>query len=367
MGERNGDAIRGRVRGSLLAGAVGDALGAPVEFLSLAEIRARCGAEGVTGFLPAYGRSGGAITDDTQMTLFTAEGIIRSLVRQSYKGICHPPSVVLRSYWRWLTTQGEPWPSAAAPPDADDGWLVGVEALHQRRAPGNTCLSALRRGELSTSDTPVNNSKGCGGVMRAAPIGLTGVEDSFELAKDCAALTHGHPSGYLSAGFLAEVIRWLIRGHDLNAALDTAERRCRRESGADEVLEAVEVARDLAAAGPATPERVEQLGAGWVAEEALAIGVYCALAGDGLADSLLLAVNHSGDSDSTGSITGNLLGALHGDAAIPSTLLDDLELVEVIEAVADDLHDAFHGEGVGGEYAPRDDTSERWWSRYPGF
>lgn len=367
MGESNGEVIRGRVRGSLIAGAVGDALGAPVEFLSLAEIRARCGAEGVTGFLPAYGRRGGAITDDTQMTLFTAEGMIRALVRQSYKGICHPPSVVLRSYWRWLTTQEEPWPSAAAPQDVEDGWLVRVDGLHQRRAPGNTCLSALRRGEFATPDTPLNNSKGCGGVMRVAPIGLSAVEDPFELAKDCAALTHGHPSGYLSAGFLAETIRWLVQGLDLEEALDAADRRSRREGGADEVLHAVEVARDLAAAGSATPERIEQLGAGWVAEEALAIGVYCALAGDGLVDSLLLAVNHSGDSDSTGSITGNMLGALHGDAAIPPMLLENLELLDVIAAVADDLTDAFHGDGVGGEYASRDDTSERWWSRYPGY
>src|SRR5713101_6709277 len=100
------DGARRMVRGSLLAGAVGDALGAPVEFMTLKQIRERVGPDGVTGYLPAYDRSGGAITDDTQMTLFTAEGMIRALVRYSHRGILHPRSVVQRAYWRWLTTQG---------------------------------------------------------------------------------------------------------------------------------------------------------------------------------------------------------------------------------------------------------------------
>jgi hypothetical protein len=96
---------RRRIRGSLLAGAVGDALGAPVEFLSLAGIRAEHGPSGVTGYLPAYGRPGGAITDDTQMTLFTAEGMIRAMVRSTHRGIVHVPSVVQGAYLRWLATQ----------------------------------------------------------------------------------------------------------------------------------------------------------------------------------------------------------------------------------------------------------------------
>jgi len=62
-----------RFRGCLLAGAAGDTLGAPVEFMGLASIRDRFGPGGIRGLAPAYGREGGAITDDTQMTLFTAE------------------------------------------------------------------------------------------------------------------------------------------------------------------------------------------------------------------------------------------------------------------------------------------------------
>ena len=88
-----------------------------------------------------------------------------------------------------------------------------------------------------------------------------------------------------------------------------------------------------------SPELVEALGGGWVGEEALAISIYCSLMfEDDLSRALLLAVNHSGDSDSTGAITGNILGALHGIDAIPVHWLDQLELRKEIEQVATDLH-----------------------------
>jgi hypothetical protein len=95
-----------RIRGCLLGGAVGDALGARVEFMKLPEIRRCFGAAGIRDFAPAYGRLG-AITDDTQMTLFTAEGFIRAWVRDQLKGMCHGPGVVHHAYMRWLLTQGE--------------------------------------------------------------------------------------------------------------------------------------------------------------------------------------------------------------------------------------------------------------------
>jgi ADP-ribosylglycohydrolase len=360
------DVTRGRIRGSLLAGAVGDALGAPVEFWSLDQIRQKVGPAGVTSYLPAYGLKGGAITDDTQMTLFTAEGLIRALERGVHRGIVHVPSVVQRAYLRWLTTQGRPWPSNAHPRTGDEGWLVTVDGLHHLRAPGNTCLSALESGRAGTIADPVNDSKGCGGVMRVAPVGFSKVEDPFALAADCAALTHGHPSGYLAAGFLGALIASLFDGAPLGAALDTATRRLEEAPGCGETLDALRGARALAAAGRPTPEQLESLGGGWVAEEALAIAVCCALVAADLRDALLLAVNHSGDSDSTGSIVGNILGTIHGEAAMPEELLDGLELRDVITALADDFTDAFHGDGVGNSDGRMNEREQRLWERYPG-
>ena len=118
----------------------------------------------------------------------------------------------------------------------------------------------------------------------------------------------------------------------------------------------------LAAAGAPSAERVERLGGGWVAEEALAIGLYCALAAPALEDALPLAVTHSGDSDSTGSIAGNLLGALLGERAIPARWLAPLELRDEIRTVATDLYDRF---GAGqGEPQPAAASPDRA-ARYP--
>ena len=352
----SGSDVRARVRGCLLAGAVGDALGAPVEFWSRDEIHARLGPEGVTGYLPAYGREAGAITDDTQMTLFTAEGIIRATVRYAHRGIAHGPSVLQRAYVRWLATQGE----APLPPDGQNGWLVHVAGLHHRRAPGTTCLAALRGGDVGEVEKPTNHSKGCGGVMRAAPAGLTGLHDPFGLGTMAAAVTHGHPTGFLTAGFFAKTIAGLLAGDTLDGALDAATGELRQHPGHEETLAAVTAAREHTG-------DVEALGGGWVAEEALAIAIHCVLAGPDLRTALLRAVNHSGDSDSTGAIAGNLAGTLYGEAAIPPEWLGPLELRDTIEQVADDLVEAYHGPGVGGEYEPIDDRLEAFLARYPGY
>jgi ADP-ribosylglycohydrolase len=289
------------------------------------------------------------------MTLFTAEGLIRARVRFAHRGIAHGPSVLQRAYVRWLATQGE-----APPADRHDGWLAHVAGLHHRRAPGNTCLAALRGGEVGTVTAPANHSKGCGGVMRAAPAGLTGLHDPFGLGADAAAVTHGHPSGYLTAGFLARLISGLVAGDYLERALDDATTELREHDGHDETLAAVRAAR-------AHEGGVEALGAGWVAEEALAIAVHCVLAAPDLRAALLRAVGHSGDSDSTGAIAGNIAGALYGEAAIPPEWLDGLELRDVVEQVAEDLLEAFHGPGVGGEYEPIDDRLRAFMARYPGY
>lgn len=366
-----------RVAGCLLAGAVGDALGAGIEFDSLAAIRARFGPRGVTGYVPAYGRRG-ALTDDTQMTLFTVEGLIRAWARGREKGVCHPPAVVWHAYHRWLVTQGDaaervgrlhfarghsPWP---------DGWLVSEPRLHSARAPGNTCLSALRSGKMGTplgahpaaaEPLKVNDSKGCGGVMRAAPAGLVRwpLPAAFGLGADVAAITHGHPSGYLAAGVLAATVAALVEGATVGDALELARRELAGRQGNAETAAALDAAVALAARGTPAPEQLEALGGGWVAEEALAIAVCCALAGERLGsprEALLLAVNHSGDSDSTGAITGNLLGALWGRGGAPDDLLGGLELRDVVEALAEDLV-----REVLGVVPP----GEEWGERYPGW
>jgi ADP-ribosylglycohydrolase len=340
-----------RYRGCLLGGAIGDALGAPVEFLSLSEIRRRHGPKGIADFSPAYGRAG-AITDDTQMTLFTAEGLLRAACRSNHKGICSVPTVVHHAYLRWLHTQGEPWDPERGPLD---GWLVGMSALHSQRAPGATCLSALIGGRPGSPDEPLNNSKGCGGVMRAAPAGLVGAADPFRLGCEIAALTHGHPTGYLAAGCLSEIIASLIAEQSLEDGVQRAMTTLSGYKRHEECSTRLERALQAAGRGEPSAEVIESLGKGWIAEEALGIAVYCALVTkDDFAAGVRLAVNHSGDSDSTGAITGNILGTLLGVRGLPQDWLDRLELRHEIQELADDLFTLF-----------RDD--DEWWERYPGW
>jgi ADP-ribosyl-[dinitrogen reductase] hydrolase len=323
-----------RYRGCLLGGAIGDALGAGIEFLSLSGIRRRYGPVGVTGYVPAYGRLG-AITDDTQMTLFTAEGLLRNQQLPSEeRDAC---AAIWRAYGRWLSTQedGPNWPCQAG------GWLISQGFLHAKRAPGTTCLGALWAGQPGSLLQHVNNSKGCGGVMRVAPLGLTEA-DSFALGCQAAALTHGHPSGYYSAGALAVMIHELVHGADLRAAVASALDTLHHVTAASEsaeVISSLEQAAALAGLGPASPTLLATLGAGWVGEEALAIAIYCALTAADFRSGVLAAVNHSGDSDSTGALCGNLLGARLG--ATDTDLLDGLEGGETITQVADDLYEVF--------------------------
>jgi len=380
------DDLAARTRGCLLGGALGDALGAPVEFLPLGEIRARFGSRGVTGFEEAYGRRG-AVTDDTQMTLFTAEGLIRAWVRGEARGLGHPPSVVWHAYLRWLTTQGEKWEEVALrffDPESPepDGWLVKESWLHARRAPGSTCLAALRSHRMGEVRHPLNDSKGCGGVMRAAPAGLVDgamggdrfrndrvdYAAIFELGCETAAITHGHPSGYYPAGALAVAVHALVRGVRLATALDFAQRELQQHRDAGETLDALARARRLARTEPGSISVLESLGRGWTGEEALAIGVYAAASRrDEPREALLLAVNHSGDSDSTGSICGQLLGALHGESALPAEWLAELEGRETIERLADDLSAQVSGRAPSPGFLGDSPEYEAWLERYPAW
>ncbi|MBL8047498.1 MAG: ADP-ribosylglycohydrolase family protein [Chthonomonas sp.] len=338
--------LRDRARACLLAGAMGDALGAAVEFDSWSEIQRKYGPAGIQQYDVAYGVRG-AITDDTQMTLFSAEGLIRAWVRQQLKGVCYPPGVVAYAYQRWLLTQGEePHKFAMEAP----GWLIGERGLHQRRAPGNTCLAGLREWK-STRHAATNNSKGCGTVMRSAPFGFYPAVE--EVAGKSSDLTHGHVEARTSAIALAQIVQELV--YEESTILAAVEATLRLIDAETLTAKALVRACELSASDASALDAITELGEGWVAEEALAVAVFCALrAQDDLIAGLRMAVNHSGDSDSTGSICGNIIGAAFGMAVLPETWLRDLELRDVIDQVAQDLVDVKFG------------SADDFWKRYPG-
>jgi ADP-ribosylglycohydrolase len=270
----DGEPVADRILGCLLGGAVGDALGAGIEFMSLDEIRARFGDAGVADYAPCYGRVG-AITDDTQMALFTAEGLLRADVRWQGRGICAPAGVVHHAYQRWLLTQGmtSKWRAAQMQGDgADwpDGWLIEEKELWHRRAPGQTCLSALME-STQLGARAHNDSKGCGTVMRVAPVGIIAA-DSFELGSAVSALTHGHPTGIYAGGYFAHVIGLVCtQGESIESAARKALDGLEGRADVEELRAAVCSALDLAGRSTPSPERVTELGAGWIAEEAVSI------------------------------------------------------------------------------------------------
>jgi ADP-ribosyl-[dinitrogen reductase] hydrolase len=342
--------------GCLLGGAAGDALGAPVEFESLTQIRSRFGPAGISDMREAVGKDSEGLarfTDDTQMTLFTAEGLLRARNRLAERGEPATAAVVHNAYFRWLYTQGS---GTGGLEGQVDGWLITLPGLFATRAPGYTCMSALRSGVMGTPEVPVNHSKGCGGVMRAAPAGLLSPpSEAFSTGCAIAALTHGHTSGYLAAGFLASVISSIIEGASLDDAIARASDDLAGWPGHEECLEAigraVELARD--ASSPRTPETIETLGEGWVAEEALAMSLYAALCYPGdFPSAVCLAVNHDGDSDSTGSIAGNIVGALQGMSGIPAHWLKLLEMYDDLTAITADMLESLQDGSVSMEKYP---------------
>lgn len=340
--------LKSRIHGCLLGGALGDSLGYAVEFDSIETIRRRFGPQGLTDLSVLDG--GTHFSDDTQLTLYTVDGLVEAL-EWANDGVGADVNACLwLAYLRWLDTQGESAPPQA--PAQPPRWIDGNEVLKHRRHPGKACISGLATGEMGTVYRPVNpESKGCGTVMRSAPFGLIphiAPDAVYKLSADAASLTHGHPSARQSAGCFSLLIHRLVSGDSLEeaAAAVLAEARGLKDV-ATELPERLEAAISCAATGILSPEElILQLGEGWVAEEAFAVGLYAVLATAPVTTpnaspenhfraALALAVNHSGDSDSTGSIAGNILGAFYGEDCLPREWLDALEAPDLIRGMAD--------------------------------
>ncbi len=355
----------------LLGGAIGDALGAPIEFMSLSQIIKDFGRVGITDYIE-FENNTGEFTDDTQMTLFTAEGLLRSYHREMLKGIGGAlNSIVYESYLRWLHTQGYYSRSKLfnnIVNNKEQGWLLKQKELLKTRVPGNTILSSLQNEIAGSIDRPLNDSKGCGTIMKIAPVGLMFYgknKTAFKFACELSAITHGHPTGYLSAGVFASIISDLAIGIDLKQSIKNAIEILRDWENNSETYIAVEVALNLyektkTIGEEISAEMIEQLGKGWVAEEALSMSIYASLIfEDDFENGVLFSVNHSGDSDSTGSITGNILGLINGFDKIPKRWEKNLRGSEIVCEIGEDLHTRFKGDSFN--------TNIEWWNKYPGF
>ena len=393
------------VRGSLIGGAAGDALGYAVEFDHYSEIIAKYGPSGITEYELVHGVA--EISDDTQMTLFTANGMLMGLTRWYMRGIGAAPEYYVEyAYQDWYDTQTKSYEEVMAQDDKHCSnrhtWLSALPEFYSRRAPGNTCLMAIK--EMKDGRIPQNNSKGCGGLMRVAPWplfcachdGRYGIEEIDVAGGETARLTHKHPLGWIPAIVMTHIIYRIVKdgGFEglekvsavkhftaiVNEALQLLPSLVVRNNVSDvtwdqekpigEVFhndverqrELIERALFLAENELSDVENISRLGEGWVGEETLAIAIYAVARHiDSFENVLIAAVNHDGDSDSTGAVAGNIIGAIVGYGAIPAKFNEYMELRDVILAIADDLYQGC----VINEYDEMGTPEKRqWFERY---
>ena len=356
-----------KFRGCLFGGAVGDALGYPVEFIEYKQIQQIYGKNGITSF--ELNNNIAEISDDTQMTLFTANGLLVRTTRGTLRGIAGTPEDYCWScYKSWYKIQN----ANINDRKINYPWLIRVPELYNSRAPGNTIINALNDNIQGTIDKPINNSKGCGGVMRVAPIGLYFETDNWNnliiLGAKNAALTHGHDLGYIPAGALVYIINAIIFSKE-NITLEDIIINCisqiqeifKEKTHIQEFISIMKLAIKLSKSNIDDYEAISSIGLGWVAEEALAIAIYCSLKyKHNFEEAIIASVNHDGDSDSTGSITGNIIGTLLGYNNIPEKFKTNIELKDIIMEIAEDLYNDFKPNDV----YRLNEEEEKWFKKY---
>lgn len=333
---------RDRIRGAMIGCAAGDALGYPVKVLSEAAIVERYGLRGITAYdLDENGTA--RITADTQLMLLSANGILFAHTRGALRGIMAPVYQYFDAFYMdWYRLQTEKQPRRAR-----CGWINAYPALSAKRAPSPTSMRVFSSDKFGSMDKPVNDSKGSGCLLRAAPIGLSYSDDPayiLDLAANTAALTHGNEVTWVASGVLALIISLIIHQelsiaeavNETLKALDKSFPDSRK--AVHELLSSIWSARPLATSASSDLDAIHALGEGWVSNEALAIGILCALRYENdIAGAMTFAANHGGNSSTTAAIAGMLVGARIGFNAIPDRFVDRLELVDVILELADDV------------------------------
>ncbi len=338
-----------KFRGCLIGGAVGDALGSSVEFMFLPNIKRKYGQLGITRYDLNKGKA--LISDDTQMTLFTANGLLYGQTQNQMLGKNKEYEFYISlAYKDWYYTQYKNVPQEYN----NITWIYNIAELHAQRAPGGTCIESLSKSTdeiLQNINNPINNSKGCGGVMRVAPVGLyfnpqyKSKEDIYLLGAKISALTHGHPLSHISSYFMTAIINNIVYKNEklinsIKSALSSVNKNMKKYSkDLKYFTKLINSAISLSKLDMADENAIDKLGEGWVAEETIAIAVYASLKySDSFEKAIICAVNHSGDSDSTGALTGNIMGAYLGYDSIPTYYKENLELKETIFELATDLY-----------------------------
>lgn len=336
---------KSKIAGCLFGGAIGDALGYQIEWEKDVPER----------FVISYKDNFGRISDDTQMTLFTAEGLLYYLDHRDKSSVSDCLYEAYKCWYRCQTGQSSEsklknkllnlkFKKTDNPLNLK---LFYEPVMWERRGPGNTCLTSLGSNKKGTLAFPINQSRGCGSVMRLSPCGIVFSDPKISAynAAVSGAITHGHDDSNVACYFLGALINILIN-NDISIlsathkSLELTQKqdffdKSSTESFCDLVLKVIELANSNKRDG----ECIKELGEGWVADEAVAIALYSALRHfRSFGETLICAVNHNGDSDSTGAIAGNIVGASLGEEEIPCEWLDNLEVKEIVSKIVNRLN-----------------------------
>jgi ADP-ribosylglycohydrolase len=300
-----------KVSAILFGLALGDALGAPVEFLTLPRIKEAYGAKGIQE-LP----SPALYTDDTQMTLALTEGLLDA-------GLTAPVDVQMQAVGKrfidWLHS-----------PDND-------------RAPGHTCIKGVESYELGNrwSESGLVHSKGCGSAMRVAMIGYCYQYDPDrlrEVAQSSSLITHRHPTAIAAAIAGAYAVKLALDVVPISRMLSSIMQFM---DGMNEELDAALYRVGHVGAWSDEEAALDHIGQGWTGEEAVALALYCVMRyPDDYVACIRRAANTNGDSDSISCIAGGIMGARLGLSAIPDTWRAKCENVAYLNDLALRVADA---------------------------
>ncbi|PPB50653.1 hypothetical protein C4K88_01865 [Arthrobacter pityocampae] len=332
-------AYEDRVLGCLLGTMAGDAYG----LLSAA---------GDDPLLALADPSDLAVSDATQLTLYTVDGLTDALEWANDGVAADETACLWLAYLRWLMRQGEHLPPRAPAPPAR--WLDRQEDLLPVHDPDADTVRALLTGEMGTRARPLNpDAEGAGAVMRSAPFGLVPrIPASLveRLTLEAAALTHGSAAARATAALYSGIIRSLaIDGlslEDAVAAERGEEQQLAEGTGRD-------AARAVAEGAPAHRAPADRTGAGTTAAATLEAALQAAREGAAAAsprDQFAAALAHAagaGRPDASpavaASLAGGILGALHGTIALPPAYLDAPGAAGVVRSMARTLLKATTG------------------------
>lgn len=294
-----------KLRGYLFGTACADALGRPVEHLTLEQIKEKYGERGILEIPPDS-----PWTDDTQLMLVLARGLLHG-AELELPGLMDK---IAEELVLWL---GEP--------DLGAGATTKGAAL------------SLKDG-IHWSESGLN-SKTCGSLMRVGILGFIFSNDPdklIEAASLSGRITHNHPTADAASVAGAYAVKLALDGiapEDMFLPLLRVT-----EGISDEFTEALKHSYELAHSNLSDEEALQKLGQGWYADETFALAYFCILRyPDNYKKAVQTGVNITGDSDSVGSVAGGILGARLGIEAVPVSWVESLKEKEIIEEMVEPL------------------------------